>query len=155
MTRTLWQFIGRVCYYLSWPLVYMMLRRTCRTRVLIICDGQVVVVHGWLANGKWQLPGGGRHRGESSLQAAIREVHEEVGLWLEPSQLQFLVSIPKQSGQLPFNIDMYAVEMPRKLDLTPQRGEIIDAGWLPLKNIAATNCNPDVLLARDAWIRPR
>ncbi|MDF2461740.1 MAG: hydrolase, partial [Candidatus Saccharibacteria bacterium] len=36
----------------------------------------------------WHIPGGGVEPGESLKQAAIREVEQEVGLKLEPSQLK-------------------------------------------------------------------
>lgn len=35
----------------------------------------------------WHLPGGRLERGEASVEGLCREIHEEVGLTLEPSQL--------------------------------------------------------------------
>jgi 8-oxo-dGTP pyrophosphatase MutT (NUDIX family) len=42
--------------------------------------------------GKWALPGGHLHPGESREHAAIREVHEETGISLDPKDLVYLGS---------------------------------------------------------------
>lgn len=51
-------------------------------------DGQVLVVK---ANYKayWSFPGGIINKGESPLEAAIREVQEEVGVILDANDIQF------------------------------------------------------------------
>jgi len=38
-------------------------------------------------DGWWELPGGGLGRGESYLEAAIREIREETGLLLDPAHV--------------------------------------------------------------------
>ena len=37
--------------------------------------------------GQWALPGGGRDAGESAADAALRELHEETGVELAPSEI--------------------------------------------------------------------
>ena len=55
-------------------------------RVLVIDpDGHVLLLRGWdpaepRAGSWWITPGGGLERGETPLQAASRELHEETGL---------------------------------------------------------------------------
>jgi 8-oxo-dGTP pyrophosphatase MutT (NUDIX family) len=45
-------------------------------------------------NQLWGLPGGGQNLGESAAQAAVREVHEETGLQVEPLRLIGVYSNP-------------------------------------------------------------
>jgi ADP-ribose pyrophosphatase YjhB (NUDIX family) len=46
-------------------------------------------------NGLWALPGGGQDIGESVVQAARREVHEETGIAVEITGLSGIYSGPK------------------------------------------------------------
>src|SRR5579859_2651977 len=83
-----WQATGWVAYWLSWPIIWLNVYGSQRTRVLIVCGNDVVVTKGWLGSGKWILPGGGVNKGENSLDAALREVNEETGLHLPPRQVK-------------------------------------------------------------------
>ncbi len=51
-----------------------------KRRATVICrrDGQILFVR--KRNAKWNLPGGRVERGETPLQAAMREMAEETGL---------------------------------------------------------------------------
>jgi 8-oxo-dGTP pyrophosphatase MutT (NUDIX family) len=61
-------------------------------RVVLIADGRVLLQHGFdpgrpEAGTWWLTPGGGLHDGESVEDGAVREVFEETGLRLAPTQL--------------------------------------------------------------------
>lgn len=60
------------------------------TLILENSDGQVVIVK---ANYKahWTFPGGVIDEGETPQQAAIRETYEEIGLVIDPDQVQFVL----------------------------------------------------------------
>jgi 8-oxo-dGTP diphosphatase len=45
--------------------------------------------------GKWALPGGRVNIDETSLQAAVREVHEETNLVIQPDHLELLCVLDK------------------------------------------------------------
>src|ERR1700734_2481734 len=46
----------------------------------VLTDGdRVLLVRHTYGSRQWDLPGGGRHRGERSIDAARREMHEELG----------------------------------------------------------------------------
>jgi 8-oxo-dGTP pyrophosphatase MutT (NUDIX family) len=93
----------------------------------VLTDGdQVLLVRHTYGSRQWDLPGGGRHRGERSIDAARREMHEELGLiiddWRALGQLRARIERHRQT------IDVYGAELSSptlELDL----GEIEVASW--------------------------
>jgi 8-oxo-dGTP pyrophosphatase MutT (NUDIX family) len=93
----------------------------------VLTDGdQVLLVRHTYGARQWDLPGGGRHRGERSIDAARREMHEELGLmiddWRALGQLRARIERHRQT------IDVYGAELSSptlELDL----GEIEIAAW--------------------------
>ncbi|MEI7838427.1 MAG: NUDIX hydrolase [bacterium] len=81
---------SKVVFWITWPAIFIVVRNTNRTRVIIKYKDQILLVQGWIGNKKWQLPGGGVKKNEPIKLAAIREVKEETGLQLKESQLQNL-----------------------------------------------------------------
>ena len=70
-------------------------RRAARV-VLVDATGRVLLQHcqdpaGARYGHWWNTPGGGLDPGESPQQAAVRELHEEVGLRLDPADLGAVV----------------------------------------------------------------
>lgn len=53
----------------------------------VICDGDRLLLVHQVESGRWSLPGGGVHFGESPGGALIREVDEEVGLQVVQAEL--------------------------------------------------------------------
>ena len=47
--------------------------------VALTPEGRLILVKLWYAPG-WRLPGGGRDPSESAAEAALRELHEEIGM---------------------------------------------------------------------------
>lgn len=125
--------LGKIFFWLTWPLLFIYLRFGKRTRVVLRVGNEFLVVKGWYGDGSWQLPGGGLHRGEDSLSGAIREVGEETGISLHPKDLTLLAENLVSNGGLRFRYDAYVAVLPNKPDIRMQRWEIIDYTWLPLK----------------------
>jgi len=44
--------------------------------------------------GKWDLPGGFIDPNENAEQASCREIHEEIGLVIQPSDLKYITTAP-------------------------------------------------------------
>lgn len=55
----------------------------CRVLVLDQAERVLLIRHSY-GSQRWMMPGGGLKRGEDVLEAAQREVHEEVGITLSP-----------------------------------------------------------------------
>ncbi len=132
--RKLWIFLGRIAGYLSWPLVWFVIRRTTRTRILLRTDNKVLVTKGWLGTGKWSLPGGGMHRGEKPVYAVLRELREETNVLLQNADLRYL-GLKNQDKGLPFSYHLFAAQAPRELVLKKQRFEIIDVQWIDARKL--------------------
>lgn len=65
-----------------------------RARVVMVNErGEVLLVKGVIGHRRWTLPGGGIERGEQPIDAALREVYEELGVKL--SELRQVAFVPK------------------------------------------------------------
>jgi 8-oxo-dGTP pyrophosphatase MutT (NUDIX family) len=96
----------------------------------------------------WVTPGGGIDPGESALQAAVREVAEEVGAVVEPAQLLGPIAVRTvvhgYSDQVLSQVESFFVlVVPAAFDvepggLTPDEQITLDGwGWLPLHQLDA------------------
>lgn len=103
------------------------------TVILLNKKGQLLCTHRApekeLCPNMWESPGGGVLAGEDSLTAALREIREEIGLTLTPTQLTLLY----QDKRRDFFMDTYAgwVDIPLS-SLRFQPGETDGAQWLSL-----------------------
>lgn len=137
MILKIWHRIGIIAYKLLLPLIKVYAAHTKpRTRVLIICNNELLLVKNWLSNDRWALPGGGLESGEEPLHAAIREVGEELGISLEPELLEQL-GLHQSVGNdgLKSSFYLFAVEVAGKPATMLRKYEIMDARWWSLKAV--------------------
>lgn len=147
--RQAWIVLGRVGFWLTLPLLSLYLRGQKRARVLVVCGNQLLLTKTWFGNGQWTLPGGGLHKGESSIDAVLRELYEETGLRLQPSQVERHSDQLFQSGGLRFNYVLFTATLKRKSLLRPQPWEISEVAWVQRRDVSAANARADVLTALD------
>lgn len=126
------QLIGRIAFWLSWPALWVYLRGSRRARVIVITGDKVLLVKLWLSAGSWILPGGGIHRGENHLAAAVREVREETGVVIDPVQLKTVTEGVFSDYGLKFKGILYLVELDTEQPIRVQKTEIAKAVWQPL-----------------------
>lgn len=126
----LFETFGRLVYYAIWPALVLYTPFTHRTRVVVRCGTDILLVKGWLSSGEWQLPGGGVHWGEPRAQSAVRELYEETGITIAATAVQQIAT--GRIHELPgYAYTLYVVDIPDKSQLRLQRGEIIKATWVP------------------------
>ena len=102
--------LNKILFWTSWPVLYLVVNNTHRTRAIILNKNkELLVVRGWINDGKWQLPGGGIKPNESSLDATIREVKEEVNLNLDPKKVKFVGSEQIVDNKINYRCDFFRV----------------------------------------------
>jgi len=129
------QITGNTAFWLSWPVLYFYLRDSERTRVVIHCGDQVLVLKDWLGDGSWKLPGGGIGRGEDFAKSAAREVQEETGFFINTKQLRLLGPVDSRSHGFRCRLHCFVVTLAQPLAPTVSRREIVSVQWLPLADL--------------------
>lgn len=97
--------------------------------------------------GQWGLPGGRVEEGETAEQAAVRELQEELGLLVDPSDvLGVLDDFPAASG---FAITPIVVTLPATTGLAPNPDEVHSVHLVDFARLAADD-TPRWVHAQDA-----
>lgn len=133
--KTVWGCVGRLAYWITWPALYWYLRGSQRARVLVVADDHVLLVRPWLGSGTWILPGGGVRGKEDASVAACRELAEETGVVLTREQLQPLGVKVDRENHFRYTCRYFDAELEHTVPLRAQRFEILDARWVPLRDI--------------------
>lgn len=137
--------IGAALYWLAWPLYQVYLRFGDRTRVVLVHDGDVLAMQQWVSPGGWSLPGGGMRRGELPVDGAVRELYEETGIRLAPSQLEYLGECDYRRHGHRFTYHVYAAAVDTALPLRRQWYEVSAVAWLPADKLHDRNASDDTL----------
>lgn len=117
-------------------------------RVLVCRNDHVLMIEDKRFKGQAVYPGGGVDAGELALDAACREIKEEVGLTIQPSDLRLIALINHLRSNRYGYTDYCHYYMTRKFtgEVKIQESEILQAFWAPLSNAAQDKA--------DAWISP-
>ncbi len=101
--------------------------------------------------GLWSVCGGVVKSGETSLQTAIRETGEEIGLNLCPEDMRLVMQCPEcdKWGSL---VDVWLAKVDVSLqDLSLRKNEVSDAGWFDVEQLkwmfASGEASPNISFA--------
>lgn len=137
---------SRLLYYLSWPAAVIYIYGSKRTRLLLMSGDQVLVIKGWINDGRWGLPGGGLHKHEDPMTGLLREVKEEIGLSLNPSQVKSLGAMPFREKGFNFEAHYFCAKVNKPMSTKPH-SEIKQTAWINRSELNEHNAIPDVLTA--------
>lgn len=143
--------LGRLSYYLFWPGIAVYLFGSQRSRIVVSSGDYVLVVKGWLSDGKWSLPGGGIHAGELIVDGALRELREETSLDLKTDNINQLLSENFRLHGVRVKLHYFSTILPSRLPVQKQRGEIINIEWIHLTKLASNNTGKDALRGIAIW----
>lgn len=122
------------------PAVVVMLRlysritRQQRARVLVRDQkGNVLLVWERIGLNRWGLAGGGIKRGELPVEAAARELGEELGLICDPGRLEFVGFFARTKTGIGYDAHVFVVTIAgmEASQATPKSLELVDVRWFP------------------------
>lgn len=136
--------LGVAAYWLLWPGIWLYTLHSRRTRIVLHSGSRIMVVRGWLSDGRWMLPGGGLHRGERPLSGALRELYEETGLRLPEDAVRPLAAEDFSADGYRFYCHYFAHETALELTPTADRREILEVRWINRADVSRKSCRRDV-----------
>lgn len=136
----IWGIIGNVLYWLTWPGIWLVITLTPpRTRIVVIYQDKVLLTKDWLGSGKWNLPGGGLHKNEPAKQGAVRELHEETGIRIKASDLQYLSTINARGSGITSTLVCFWAQLKSQPNIRKQKFEILEYCWMDLNQMNSFN----------------
>lgn len=131
--KKVWTWLGFMTFYVTWPGIWLVVRGTVRTRVVIWSEDKVLLVKDWLSPGKYSLPGGGLRHGEEPAMCAAREVYEETGLRINPTQLDLIVQTPAKENGINYSAAIFLCKISKIPKTTLKTSEFSTAEWLDIR----------------------
>jgi len=120
------QLFYKVAYPILLGLWFIFRPHTYGAKVIIERDGKVLLVKHSYGSRAWCFPGGGKKRGETLLETAIRETKEEVGLTL--TTIEFIGSFVSQNEYKHDHVHVFLSHVPMG-DVSIDGEEIVDFEW--------------------------
>lgn len=82
--------------------------------------------------GKWAYTGGAVDTKETSLQAALRETEEELGIEVDNDKIEFLLSFKREHGF----VDVWLIKEDIDIkDIKLQENEVSEVKWVAIKEL--------------------
>lgn len=142
----LYYLIGRLSspFQLAFFAIYNKVFHVPRARVLVWNEHkELLLVRSWGGKPQWGLPGGGVMRNEQYVDAARRELYEEVGLGLAVEAFTYVATLHYQYVAPIFSVTVLKDALPAAPH-NPR--EITDLRWFSVDGLP-TDLSPLVLLA--------
>lgn len=128
--------VAKVCWFVVRP-------KTQGAHVAIWVDDQLLLIRNSYKS-EYSLVCGGIKRGESSLQAALRETREEVGLELEETQMSVRGQFASKAEYKRDTCTIFEAKLKEKPSLTLDNREVVASCFVTLEEARALHTN-DIL----------
>jgi ADP-ribose pyrophosphatase YjhB (NUDIX family) len=134
---------------------YWKLRRptTHGALVAIWSEGEVLLVRNSYVP-YYSAPGGYLNSNESGRDAALRELAEEVGVFVRPEQLHLAVDVTHDWEGKRDHVQIFNLSVGTRPHVRIDRREVIDASWFRPEQVAAMNVFPPLAQAIAAGFTP-
>ena len=129
--------LGRWLYYLAHFIWWPLRLKTRRVRVIIRSGDEVLLVRNWFGTGRWNLPGGGMHRGETAQAAMIREVREELAVQLDENAIERKADFEIVEDGLTYIVTSGLAVVSEKPQLLLSR-ELMAAEWFSISRLPSS-----------------
>lgn len=131
--------VRKIRFAFYWPGLFLYFSGSHRSRVLVVCDDELLLIKDrttyFYDERTWNLPGGGMRHGEEDAVAAVRELHEELGLELDSSQFRTIGQQLSGSYGLRYQAHFFVVKLSQKPALTIDNHEVRSAQWFRLDQV--------------------
>ena len=146
------RYIRRTFFWICWPGLYLYFWHSQRSRVLIRNNNDTLLVKGfwksWFADERFGLPGGGIARKEQPVDAALRELYEELKIKVKPEDLHFIGDDYVREYGIGYKASFFVYNMPTRANVEAQKPEIAEIAWLDLRGeMPQKQLKPEVLQA--------
>ena len=135
-------FIENAVYILFYPVIFLVLNNSQRTRVAIFHKNKILIVRPRLNLGKWIMPGGNIKKSETPEMSVIRETKEEIGIVLEPEKLIFSRREVNSYRFIKTEIHYYVYLTEKELNVIIDKNEIAEYKWVLIEDIEKTGIVP-------------
>jgi 8-oxo-dGTP pyrophosphatase MutT (NUDIX family) len=123
-------------FQLAYKGAYQLMRTYWRVRrptthgalVVLWHEGELLLVRNSYV-GYYTLPGGYIQSGESSRQAAIRELAEEIGLRALPSELELALDTTHDWEGKHDHVEIFTLDVTARPKIQVDHREVIEASW--------------------------
>lgn len=156
LIRFFWYWLGRLISYILLPFLFRwILKGSRRTRLIVYCNGKILVERSWLGEKSWILPGGGLKSGEEVKIGAARELKEEVGISVYADQIKVLAEEKSLAKGYDFTLVYCLIVLDKPEKIKTGHLEIFDAKWLPIDEIDTTDVLVDVVRGLELSVQAR
>jgi 8-oxo-dGTP diphosphatase len=123
--------LAYVCAYRAMRTYWKVRRPTTHgTLIALWSRGEVLLVRNSYVP-YYGLPGGYLRRGETARDAAVRELHEEVGITADAAQLELVLDRTHEwEGKLD-QVQIFALDVPSRPSVEVDHREVVEAAWWP------------------------
>lgn len=106
---------------------------TNKAKVLIVHRGKLLLVKSTSEPHIWTLPGGAIKQGETASAAAVREIHEELGVTLHEVELDKIGTLKPRETLLKDEYTLFSATIESRVHVKLSI-ELIEASWFTIQD---------------------